>query len=78
MAASEEANEGRCRGFDLRNSTARSPSPLGMANVTNIKLYDLLGLQPGTTKNELKKAYRKLAKEYNPDKNPNAGEKLKR
>ncbi|EPQ19435.1 DnaJ like protein subfamily A member 2 [Myotis brandtii] len=48
-----------------------------MASVVDMKLYDILGLPPGASKNELKKVYRKLAKEYHPDKNPNAGDKFK-
>uniref|UniRef100_A0A8C7IPL2 DnaJ heat shock protein family (Hsp40) member A2a n=1 Tax=Oncorhynchus kisutch TaxID=8019 RepID=A0A8C7IPL2_ONCKI len=47
-----------------------------MANVVDTKLYDILGVSPTATENELKKSYRKLAKEYHPDKNPNAGDKV--
>uniref|UniRef100_A0AAY5KRT0 DnaJ heat shock protein family (Hsp40) member A2a n=1 Tax=Esox lucius TaxID=8010 RepID=A0AAY5KRT0_ESOLU len=47
-----------------------------MANVVDTKLYDILGVPPTATENELKKSYRKLAKEYHPDKNPNAGDKV--
>uniref|UniRef100_A0A8D2DCV4 J domain-containing protein n=1 Tax=Sciurus vulgaris TaxID=55149 RepID=A0A8D2DCV4_SCIVU len=48
-----------------------------LINVVNRKLYNVLGVMPGASENELKKTYRKLAEEYHPDKNSNAGDKFK-
>ncbi|KAL6055360.1 DnaJ subfamily A member 2 [Balamuthia mandrillaris] len=39
--------------------------------------YDLLGVPPNASDSQIKKGYRKMAREFHPDRNPNAGDKFK-
>ncbi|XP_073822524.1 dnaJ homolog [Musca autumnalis] len=43
----------------------------------NLDLYEILGVTKDSSDAEIKKNYRKLAKEFHPDKNPDAGDKFK-
>lgn len=60
--------------LDLRNSVSGSDQ-----QVAKRDYYDILGLDKNASKDDIKKAYRKLARKYHPDvsKEPNAAEKFK-
>ncbi|XP_075153849.1 dnaJ homolog [Haematobia irritans] len=43
----------------------------------NLDLYEIIGVSKDASDSEIKQNYRKLAKEFHPDKNPDAGDKFK-
>jgi len=63
------------------NNTSNSFNKRNIIKIVDTEYYDILGIQPTATETEIKKAYRKMALKYHPDKNLNeedANEKFKK
>ncbi|XP_061668875.1 dnaJ (Hsp40) homolog, subfamily C, member 5 gamma a isoform X2 [Syngnathoides biaculeatus] len=62
------------------NANAHAPRPQRKMSTAGESVYKVLGLEKGASAEDIKKAYRKLALKYHPDKNPDnpeAAEKFK-
>ncbi|EYC40517.1 hypothetical protein Y032_0608g593 [Ancylostoma ceylanicum] len=49
----------------------------GQDGPVDTRLYDILKVKPDASEEDIKKSYRKLAKEFHPDKNPDHGDQFK-
>ena len=63
--------------FGNFGSKNRSPPPNPPENAPE-NPYEILGVQPGCSKEELRKAYTKLAVQYHPDKVSHLGDELQK
>ena len=59
------------------SASGQPSSTTGFSDELKQKARELLGLTINATQEEIKKQYRKLAREYHPDKNPGAANKFK-
>ena len=63
--------------FDQQTIRARNQNRRQQATATDETYYRILGLQPGASPEEIKKAYRSLSMQYHPDKAAHLGDEFR-